>query len=138
MEIQERQFYITEPDAERLSLLTGYVHTQADARHLAELEAKIAGAYVVEPEQAPQDLVTMNSTVKTTHMRSGSVDIYTVVFPSGANPRKNRISVLGSLGRALLGARPGDVIEYMSLSGIERRRIDAVLYQPEANGDYHG
>ena len=138
MQVRERDLYMTEPDAERLSLLTKYVHTEADAKHLAELEEKIAEAFVVDPESVPRDVVTMNSTVKTTNLRTGTVDVYTVVFPSGANGRKNRISVLGSLGRALLGARPGDIVEYQSFSGIERRQIEQVLYQPEANGDFHG
>jgi regulator of nucleoside diphosphate kinase len=137
MPVKEPEIYLTEPDAERLALLSNYVRSATDARHLAELEDKLAQALVMEPENIPPDVVTMNSTVKTTNLRTGNVEIFTLVFPSGANARKNRISVLGSLGRALLGARVGDVINYLSFSGAERRRVDEVLYQPEAHGDYH-
>jgi len=37
---------------------------------------------------------------------------------------------------AILGYRQGDIVEWPVPSGIRRLRIEKVLYQPEAAGDY--
>lgn len=127
---------LTEPDAERLTVLHRFVRTPIEGEHLRRLEEKIAEADVVQPEQIPADVVTMNSRVLVTDLQSNESAVYTVVFPSGADARRKRISVLGALGSALLGRRVGETVEYMSSAGLERCRIDQILYQPEAAGDY--
>lgn len=127
---------LTEPDAERLTVLHRFVRSPIEGQHLRRLEEKIADADVVEPEQIPPDVVTMNSRVRVTDLNTMESCIYTVVFPSGADARRKRISVLGSLGSALLGRRVGDEVEYTSSAGTERCRIEEILYQPEAAGDY--
>lgn len=127
---------LTEPDAERLTVLYRFVRTPIEGEHLRRLEEKIADADVVEPERIPADVVTMNSRVRVTDLRTMESSVYTVVFPSGADARRKRVSVLGALGSALLGRRVGDEIEYTSSAGREHCRIDEILYQPEAAGDY--
>ena len=129
---------ITEPDAERLSVLHRFVKTRVEGEHLQRLEQEIAGAQVVDPRQAPPDLVTMNSRVVVKDLDSDATAEYTLVFPALADARRKRLSVLGALGSALLGRRVGDVVEYASSAGSERCRIESVLYQPEAAGDYYG
>lgn len=129
---------LTEPDAERLMLLSRYVTSRVEGEHLLELERKVSQADVCEPEQIPPDTVTMNSRVEVRYEDTGDVMEYTVVFPSRASIPHGRISVIGSLGRALLGARVGDLIEFVSGAGMRRCRITKLLYQPEAAGDYTG
>jgi regulator of nucleoside diphosphate kinase len=128
--------HLTEPDAERLTVLHRFVRTPIEGEHLRRLEAAIAEAEVVEPERIPPDVVTMNSRVEVKDLNTGASHIYTLAFPAAADARRNRISVLGALGSALLGRREGEVIEYVSSAGRERCRIERVLYQPEAAGDY--
>ena len=48
-----------------------------------------------------------------------------------------RLSVLTPLGAALLGASVGDIVECNTPGGIRRLRIEKLLYQPEAAGDFH-
>lgn len=127
---------LTEPDAERLTVLHRFVRSPIEGEHLRRLEEKIADADVVEPESIPADVVTMNSQVRVTDLKSGESAVYTVVFPSGADARRKRISVLGALGSSLLGRRAGEEFEYISSAGRERCRIEEVIYQPEAAGDY--
>jgi regulator of nucleoside diphosphate kinase len=62
---------------------------------------------------------------------------YTLVFPSAANIAENKLSVLAPLGMALLGYRKGDVIKWPVPSGIRKLKVDEIVYQPEAAGDYH-
>jgi len=129
---------VTEPDAERLSVLHRFVRNDVEARLLEVLERKIEAADVLEPERVPADVVTMNSRLRLTDLTSGRSAEYTLVFPSATDARKNRISVLGTLGMSLLGRRVGETVEYRSSAGDEQCRIDAILYQPEAAGDLYG
>ncbi len=129
---------ITEPDAERLSVLHRFVKTRTEGEFLRRLEQEIAVAEVLDPRQVPPDLVTMNSRVLVRDLNSGAAAEYTLVFPALADARRKRLSVLGALGSALLGRRAGEVVEYSSSAGAERCRIEEVLYQPEAAGDYYG
>lgn len=128
---------LSEPDAERLGVLHRFVRTPVEGSLLKNLEERIADADVVPPAEVPPDLVTMNSRVRVKDLNTGQSAVYTLAFPSGANARKNFVSVLGSLGSALLGHRVGDEVSYVDSAGLESYRIDELLYQPEAAGDYY-
>lgn len=125
---------LTEPDAERLSLMQKFVRSPLEGRHLVALEKKIARATICKPADVPAGLVTMNSQVLLRDAGTGEGHVYTLVFPAVENARKNRISILGSLGRALLGARVGDVIAYLSSAGRRLQTVERVLYQPRTSG----
>jgi regulator of nucleoside diphosphate kinase len=129
---------MTEPDAERLMLLSRYVNSPMEGQHLIELERKISEADICAPEEIPPDIVTMNSRALVRYLDTGETAVFTVVFPSRTNAQHNRISVLGSFGRALLGAAVGDEIEYASGVGTRRCRVEGIIFQPEAAGDYLG
>ena len=57
-------------------------------------------------------------------------------IPPGAKVDQNKISILAPIGTALIGGRVGDVVEWQVPVGIIRFKIEEVLYQPEAAGDY--
>jgi len=46
------------------------------------------------------------------------------------------MSILAPIGTAILGYKLGDTIEWLAPSGLRRLRVDDILYQPEAAGDY--
>jgi regulator of nucleoside diphosphate kinase len=75
--------------------------------------------------------------VSVTDTTSGEKMTYTLVFPSAANITDHKLSILAPLGMALLGYRMGDIIEWSVPSGIKKLRVDEIVYQPEASGDYH-
>lgn len=50
---------------------------------------------------------------------------------------EGKISVLAPIGTAMLGYRAGDTFSWQVPAGIRRIKILAILYQPEASGDYH-
>lgn len=50
---------------------------------------------------------------------------------------QGRISVLAPVGTSILGYAKGDVVEWTVPYGKRLIRIDDVLYQPEAAGDFH-
>ena len=45
--------------------------------------------------------------------------------------------ILAPLGTALLGYRIGDVVNWHMPGGTRQLRIDELIYQPEAAGDFH-
>ena len=79
----------------------------------------------------------MNSRVALVDPQSGQEHRYSLVFPADANAAEGRISVLAPLGTALLGASRGQTVEWSAGGNLRRLRIEEILYQPEAAGDYH-
>ena len=85
----------------------------------------------------PPDVVTMNSRLRLLDLDSGKEMLFTLVFPSDADSDQGRISILAPLGTAVLGFRRGDTFEWRMPGRVRRLRVEEVLYQPEAAGDYH-
>ena len=79
----------------------------------------------------------MNSRVRIEDADTGEQNVYTVVFPSDASVAEKKISVLAPIGTALLGSRAGGTVDWPVPAGMRTMRIQEVLYQPEAAGDYH-
>jgi regulator of nucleoside diphosphate kinase len=104
---------------------------------LDQLEEELAQAEVVNPEDIPQDVITMRSKVRLKDLKSGQTVMYSLVFPSEANSNEGDISVLAPVGTALLGNRSGDVVESRVPSGLRRLKVKEIVYQPEAAGNYH-
>lgn len=134
-----RVIHITKYDMDRLlDLIEGLRATPKAAKlKLDLLETEINEGILVEPENVPEDVITMNSKVNVTDIDSGEKMTYMLVFPSEANISKNKLSILAPLGMALLGYRKGDIIEWAVPSGMRKLRVEEIIYQPEAAGDYH-
>jgi regulator of nucleoside diphosphate kinase len=136
----ERTISLTEFDRKRLSELVQVARSfsHRDQNHLRQLRAELDRAEtVVDPSHIPPDVVTMNSQVRLRDVDSGEEMTYTLVFPAEADLEEHRISVLAPVGTAILGYRAGDVVEWPVPAGTRRLRIQEVLYQPEAAGDFH-
>jgi regulator of nucleoside diphosphate kinase len=109
---------------------------KANQANLDLLENELYRGVLVDPQDIPHDVITMNSKVSITDTDSGEKMTYTLVFPSAANIAENKLSVLAPLGMALLGYRKGDAIEWPVPSGVRKLKVDEIIYQPEAAGDY--
>lgn len=103
---------------------------------LCALRAKLQQAQVLPPEEMPHDVITMNSTVSLRDLDTDEVETYSLAYPGFANGFKNRVSVLASLGTAILGYRAGDVITWDTPAGQARVKVEAVAFQPERDGQY--
>src|SRR4051812_40202878 len=121
--------YVTPPDKERLTaLLEGHRrYGREDGRTLEALEEELDRAVVVDAEELPADVVTLDSRVRLTDLDSGEELLFAVVLPSRANADEGRISVLAPLGMAVLGYRSRDVIEWDVPGGRRRLRVQHVL-----------
>lgn len=124
-------------DAERLQRLID----EADDKDLAvarSLEEELARGEVVDPELIPEDVVSMCSQVQFTDLARDRQIIRTLVYPHALATTEDGISVMAPVGAALIGLRIGDTIDWPLPGGRETRlRIDAILWQPEREGQFH-
>ena len=137
---QETTIYITELDRQRLERLielAGERSRRANHQYLARLEEELERAETVAPAEVPADVITMRSRVRLRDLDTGEAMVYMLVFPSEANFDEGKISVLAPVGTAMLGYRVGSQIEWEVPSGRRRLKVEELLYQPEAAGDYN-
>jgi len=135
--MERRNIYISAYDRKRLMKLIRDSVNNPGKNYLKDLEKELNRGIEVEPEDMPADVITMNSRVRLRDLDSGEEMTYTLVFPEDADFRNNRISVLAPIGTALLGYHVGDIIEWEVPKGIRKIKVEELLYQPEAAGDYH-
>ncbi|MBD7962243.1 nucleoside diphosphate kinase regulator [Comamonas avium] len=102
------------------------------------LEAELNRADVLDPQEMPANVVTMNSTVRFTLQESDKTQTLTLVYPKEADGSPDIVSVFAPVGTALLGLRVGDVFELPSPAGKPVTvKVDAITYQPENAGQLH-
>lgn len=131
--MNENVILMTEKDLSRIRHIISFQSEDFDA-----LETELDRAQVVADKDVPPDLVTMNSKLKFLNIQDNKEVTITIVYPPDANFADGKISVLAPLGSALIGLRVGQEIDWKFPDGkVKRLRILEVLYQPEANEDWH-
>jgi len=132
--MQTQTVVVTSEDLNRLRELIRQCREarSEEYQYLMALERKLSQAKVVEPSQAPSDLVTMNSTIQVRVDGSRRNQNWTIVYPQDADMDENRISVLAPLGTALLGHRACDTVEWDVPAGRRCYQIVKIVHQPEA------
>lgn len=133
--MNDRKIYVTSEDQRRLSGLiaaSGNLDGNGKA-NLRDLSEELGRAEVVPAEEIPSDVITMNARFRLRDLDTGTVAEYTLVYPGRADFSRGNVSVLAPVGTALLGYREGDTIEWRVPAGLKRLRIEALLFQPEAD-----
>jgi len=97
---------------------------------------ELNSAKIVEPQEIPENVVTMNSIVKISFLNSDKRIEFQIVYPKQANLKENKISIFSPIAAALIGYKVSDEIEWIVPAGITKIKIDKIIYQPEASGDY--
>lgn len=131
--MEHQAILISEQDYERLSLLVQH----SDSRAASLLEEELARAEIVPQQQIPNDIVTMNSTIRFIDEESGKESSITLVYPKDADVTNRQISVLAPVGTALIGLKVGQSVEWPMPRGPRRLKVISILYQPEAAGDWN-
>src|SRR5688500_8282687 len=129
---------ITDADFDRLNRLAqSRRYRTTHSALLADLKDELERGAVVAPSNVHRCVVTMNSRVRVRDLRTGETETYTLVYPEEADINQEKLSVLAPLGTALLCSRAGRTIEVNAPAGTRRLKVERILYQPEAAGDYH-
>ncbi|MCJ8502463.1 nucleoside diphosphate kinase regulator [Desulfatitalea alkaliphila] len=134
----ERTIYITQFDKARLEELIAVAEEFGGGRDdLEALADELDQAEIVTSKEIGPDVVTMNAKVVLRDLDSDTTRTLTLVFPRDADAGAGAISVLAPIGTAILGYAKGDEVKWRVPGGVRRIRIEEILYQPEAAGDYH-
>ena len=138
MEVLTLDRTLTELDHVRLRNMVRRAAPEAPAAHAAhDIEHILDAAAIVEVREVPADIVTMYSQVLLSDFRTGRQRKLTLCYPRDAEPSRGFISVLSPVGASLLGLRVGCVARWRTPVGEDgRAELLAILFQPEANGDY--
>ncbi len=116
-------------DAKQLKSIT--------AGEAESLMKELESAEIMEPEKIPSNVVTMNSEVKISFLNTNKQIQFKIVYPKEANVKEHKISIFSPIATALIGYKVGDEVELIVPAGLTRIRIDEIIYQPEASGDYN-
>ena len=100
------------------------------------MKAELDRATIVKPQEVPPTVVTMNSTIALVDLDTGEEETHTLVFPEDADISEGKISILAPIGTAMLGYEIGDVFEWEVPAGKRRLRVERIVYQPEASGNF--
>ena len=133
-----KSIYITTQDQQRLQELIAETaasgpRQQGDWKALAE---ELRRAVIVQPNEVPAEVITMNSRAELIDLETGETVTFTLVFPRDAWLEEDKISVLAPIGAGMLGYRVGDEFEWRVPQGVRRMKVAKVHYQPEAAGDF--
>ncbi len=121
---------LTELDVARLKKLRGG-QLPDDLAENVEFSDQVAS------QDIPSNVVTMYSQVEIRDLRTQAQQKLTICYPQDAEPSKGFISVLSPVGASLLGLQVGAVAHWQSPGGEEASaEVLAILFQPEASGDY--
>ena len=96
---------------------------------LAELEAIISRAEVIDVSKMSGDVVRFGATVTLADMDVDEESVYRLVGSHEADIAKGRISVTSPLGRALIGKTLGDTVEVTTPRGSKAYEVVKVAYK---------
>ncbi|MEP7303284.1 MAG: GreA/GreB family elongation factor [Caldimonas sp.] len=101
------------------------------------IDALLDDARVVPSRRVASNIVTMYSQVLLRIVDDGVRRKLTLCYPQDAEPQFGLVSVLSPIGLSLLGQTVGAIVRWECPDGSEgMAEVDAILFQPEASGDY--
>jgi len=124
---RNNRIVVTSQDLDRLRAILGAPGgSPRDREHLLDLRDELEQARVVDEEEIPADVITLQSEVRVRDGETRVTSDYKLVSPAQANVRAGYVSVLAPLGTALLGYREGDEVEWRMPGGVRRLQIERV------------
>ena len=92
-------------------------------RKIAQLEAKLAGARIIEDENISADEVLIGAKVRLKDLDTGEELEYTLVCEAEANYNQGKISITSPVGRGLLNHKENEVVEIKIPAGFLRYKV---------------
>jgi transcription elongation factor GreA len=90
---------------------------------IAELEARVSRAQVIDVSSLKNDTVKFGATVTLADEESGDESTYQIVGEYEADIKANRISITAPLARAIIGKKAGDSIEVNTPKGAKSYEV---------------
>ena len=93
---------------------------------IRDLEEMLRNAEVVDQAGQPAGVVGVGSAVRVFDLEYEEEDTYTLVGATEGDPSKLKVSTESPIGKALIGARVGEVVEAQTPGGVIKLRIDEI------------
>ena len=128
--------YISNIDRDRIKKILEKMseNSQAPDKSVDKLEGELSRAVVVDSQQVPRDVITMNSKALL-QLNDENIEV-SLVYPDDADLSAMKLSIFSPIGTAILGYKEGNTVNWEVPSGTSKIHIKKILYQPEAAGDY--
>ena len=97
------------------------------AAEIAELEATIANAVIVDESNISSSEVGIGSKIKLLDMELGEEEIIKIVGYASANFEQGKISDESPIGMAVMGKKAGDVVEVQVPDGVINMKIVEII-----------
>ena len=94
---------------------------------IAEIEAILKNAKIIEDEIIDTDSIHVGSKVKLFEVAYDEESVYHIVGSTEADPKQNRISDESPIGKAILGHKAGDTVDAETPAGIVKIKILEIL-----------
>lgn len=136
--MEHNQILITINDYKRLTGLIRFASLTMKAPGIVKvLTEKFKSAKLLAQHRISSAVVTMNTRVLVKEVGRNRQAAITVTYPQDADSREGKVSVLSSIGLALLGRQVGDKVSWETPAGMGDFAITKIVYQPESVGHYH-
>ena len=93
---------------------------------IAQLEAAVATARVIDIKDVDTSKVSILSKVKVTNLANKKSFVYQLVSETEADLKSGKISVTSPIGKGLLGKNVGDIAEIQAPAGILKFKIEDI------------
>jgi regulator of nucleoside diphosphate kinase len=125
--------YIRETDCKRIEQLYRFceIFKEEEKISIQRLQFEVSEGNMVPDDQLPPDVVAINAKVHIQDIETGKKFWMSLVFPEDADTKYNRISLLSPISRCLLGARAGETVNCVTLTGYHYLQILKVINQPD-------
>ncbi len=84
---------------------------------IAEIQAKLANAEVVDPSKLQSNTIIFGATVELQDLENDEKVKYQIVGEDESDVKMGKISVFSPIARSLIGKKKGDIIEFRSPKG---------------------
>lgn len=96
---------------------------------IMEINAKLAGAQVIDPSTIKSDKIVFGATVTLVDQESGKTIVYKIVGADEADIKLNKINVNSPLARALIGKKEGDEVTVNAPKGAILYDVSEIRYE---------
>ena len=95
----------------------------ANETKIAELENKLRYARIIDESEIDTKTVQVGNTVKVLDMEFNEEESYTIVGSTEVDLAQNKISNESPIGKAVMGAKKGQVVEGQAAAGVIKYKI---------------
>ena len=95
-------------------------------RHIAELEDILENIEIIK-STGKKNKINVGSTVKVYDVEFDEEVIYTIVGSTESDPMENKVSDESPIGKALIGAKPGDEVNAETPGGTVQMKVLEIL-----------